>query len=104
MPFLDLDALPTVVQACAGAQPGAGLTWQLHRGPVRTAPLAGPHSAWVDCHSATAFGRLIVWDDGRVHLEVGHLATGAVRTAHDQLRSTNELSSQVARLAAWVSR
>ena len=103
MPLLDLDALPAAVQAYAAMRAEQDITWQLHRGPLHT----GPQSAWVDAETAVAVGRLTIWDDARVHLEVGHVddvATGAEHTAHDQLQAPYELQTWVARLAAWVSR
>lgn len=99
MPLLNLDVLPAAVQAYAMAPDGRGITWQVHRGPAH----ANPQGAWVDAETILTLGRLTIWDDGNVHLEVGHVGTTAARTAHGQLQGLDEVPSWIARLAAWVS-
>lgn len=99
MPLLDLDVLPAAVQAYATAPAGQGITWQVHRGPAH----ATPQAAWVEAETPIALGRLTVWDDGSIHLEVGHVGTTTARTAHGQLQGLAEVPLWIARLAAWVS-
>jgi hypothetical protein len=99
MPAVDLNALRAVVETCATTWTRRPITWRLQHSPAHH----DPQSAWLDCETAVAVGRLIVWDDGRAYLEVSYLDTTAVRTAHYELRDPSDLQTWIATLADWIS-
>ena len=70
----DLADFAAAVQERGAGWDAAGIQWWFTFGPTQS-----KSSACVDCETTEALAQLIVWTSGGADLEIGDVATGAVR-------------------------
>jgi hypothetical protein len=49
-------------------------------------------------------GQIVIWEDGKSELDLADVATGEVRSNHEQIDSQGELSSTLCIICDWVIR